>query len=112
MAEAVSVEGTGGLALVDKVALVTGATSGIGLGVAELLAAAGVKVMLTGRDVARGRSAASRIGQVGGGAGFLPADIKKAAQAAKIVAETVSAFGRLDTSSTARPCSTTAPPRP
>lgn len=96
MAEATAVGGSGGLALADKVALVTGATSGIGLGIAEFLAAAGAKVMLTGRDVARGRSAASRLGQEGGGAGFLPADIKKAPQAEKIVAETVSAFGRLD----------------
>ena len=52
-----------------KVALVTGASSGIGAAIAEALAEAGMKVAITGRDRARLQSVASRIRDCGGGRG-------------------------------------------
>ncbi|GAB3532716.1 hypothetical protein GCM10027443_16930 [Pontibacter brevis] len=46
----------------DKVVLVTGGTSGIGLATAPLFAEADAKVILTGRDAANGEAAVSSLG--------------------------------------------------
>ena len=75
------------------VALVTGATSGIGAGVARRLADAGFRVMLSGRSPERGREVADSIG---GGAGFFPADTRLPEDARALVRATVERFGRID----------------
>jgi NAD(P)-dependent dehydrogenase (short-subunit alcohol dehydrogenase family) len=77
----------------EKVAVVTGSTSGIGLTIAERLAGDGFRVLLTGRSTKRGEEAASRIGC---GATFFECDLTGEGAAALVVDETVSRCGRID----------------
>ena len=60
--------------LKDKVAIVIGATSGIGQATAELFAAEGAKVVFTGRRAERGNETEAAIRAKGGEATFLRAD--------------------------------------
>jgi len=79
--------------VVDKVAIVTGAASGIGRASAGLLAAEGARVLLTDVDRERGAQAAK---EIGGDAVFLPHDVADEAQWRSVVAAAEDRFGRLD----------------
>lgn len=79
-----------------KVALVTGATSGIGKAVAELLASEGASVALNGRNKAEGEKTVRNITNVGGTAVFLRADISSAEANRELVSSVISEFGGLD----------------
>ncbi|MET9079935.1 SDR family oxidoreductase [Streptomyces sp. NPDC004232] len=61
-----------------KVALVTGATSGIGAATAQALAERGAYVLVAGRDPARGESVVGAIREQGGKADFVSADLRDA----------------------------------
>jgi len=82
--------------LKDKVALVTGATSGIGREAAILFASEGAKVVVAGRRKDEGEEVAALIRKAGGTAKFIQADVSKADQVERLVNETVSTFGTLN----------------
>ena len=80
----------------NRVALVTGGTSGIGQATALLLAEEGAQVAITGRSESRGRKVRAEIEQAGGQAIFVRADVRFADECRRTVEDTVQAFGRLD----------------
>src|SRR6202795_5266480 len=82
--------------LENKVALITGGTSGIGEAVAELFAREGAKVAITGRNESRGHAVLARILDAGGKTIFLRTDVRKAAECQRAVDETLRSFERLD----------------
>lgn len=77
----------------DKVALVTGASSGIGLATAELLAAAGAKVALVARSTDKLEAAAARIGP---NAIAIAADLTAAGASAELLENVAGQFGPVD----------------
>ena len=83
--------------LTNKVAVVTGASKGIGAGIAKRLAAEGAEVVV---NYASSKEDADRvvaqIQQRGGKAVAVQADVSKAADVKRLFAETKRAFGKLD----------------
>lgn len=77
----------------ERVALVTGATSGIGVTIAEQLVERGMRVVVTGRSDERGREVEERLGDR---VRFVRADLTAPGAAADLVARAVALFGRLD----------------
>ena len=61
--------------LQNKVAVVTGSTSGIGLATAEKFAGEGAKVVVTGRNREKGTAVEHSIREKGGKATFIPCDV-------------------------------------
>ncbi|HEX6092773.1 MAG TPA: SDR family oxidoreductase [Dongiaceae bacterium] len=76
-----------------KVAIITGATSGIGESSAELFVTEGAKVVLTGRRKAEGESVAKKLGSA---ASFLQADATSEADWQKLIRITLDRHGRID----------------
>jgi len=79
-----------------KTALITGGTTGIGLQAAMRLASEGAAVAVTGRRSEPGATAVRAIEDAGGRAIFVQSDVAVAADAERMVAETLKAFGRID----------------
>jgi NADP-dependent 3-hydroxy acid dehydrogenase YdfG len=82
--------------LLGTVAVVTGASSGIGEATALALAAQGASVVLVARREDRLRGLAARIGDAGGRSLAVAADVTQDEQASAAVEQTVAEFGRLD----------------
>jgi 3-hydroxybutyrate dehydrogenase len=84
--------------LKGRVALVTGSTSGIGLGIARSLAAEGADIMMNGfasqADIDRERAAIEN--DFGVRVGYSGADLSKAAAVRQMVADTLAALGEVD----------------
>ena len=78
-----------------KVALVTGGNGGIGLGMAEGLAAAGATIAIWGRNEAKNASAAKRLGTHGGPVLAQAVDVTDEAEVDRAMAILVDRFGRL-----------------
>ncbi len=77
--------------LTGKIALITGATAGIGEAAARLFAARGARLLLTGRNEAAGRALAAELG-----GDFLAADIAAAETPARLAGWAMERHGRLD----------------
>jgi NAD(P)-dependent dehydrogenase (short-subunit alcohol dehydrogenase family) len=82
--------------LENKVALITGGTSGIGEATAILFAKEGARVAITGRNEPRGCDIADKIIRDGGQAIFIRTDVRSAEQCVQAVNETLRAYGSLD----------------
>ena len=80
----------------NKVALITGGSSGIGEATALLFAKEGAEIAITGRNRQRGNEAVQRIKDVGSGAIFIHADVSNAGDCRRTIEETIEEFGRLD----------------
>jgi NAD(P)-dependent dehydrogenase (short-subunit alcohol dehydrogenase family) len=79
-----------------KVAIVTGASAGIGRAAELALAAEGAAVVVADIDDTRGHQVAAEINDKGGRARFVHTDVSDEAQVAAMVRETVEVFGGLD----------------
>ena len=82
--------------LKNKVALITGGTSGIGEAAALQLARAGAKVVVAGRRENEGQAVVNAIEKAGGQALFVKTDVSREADVKALVDKTVAKFGRLD----------------
>jgi NAD(P)-dependent dehydrogenase (short-subunit alcohol dehydrogenase family) len=76
-----------------KVAVITGATSGIGLRTAEVFVAEGAKIVIAGRRVPEGEALAKKLGPP---CVFLKTDVTVEEQMRALIALAVEKFGRLD----------------
>lgn len=82
--------------LQGKVAIVTGATKGIGIGCAEEMLKEGARVVLTGRSVDLGEATAQKISRQAEDTLFVPCDVKDSFQVQNLIDTTVDYYGRLD----------------
>jgi NADP-dependent 3-hydroxy acid dehydrogenase YdfG len=82
--------------LKDKVFIITGATSGMGKGIALKFFEEGASLILSGRDLKRGEAVAHEIKSNGGEVEFLPRDVGDETLTEKLVQKAVKSFGKLD----------------
>jgi L-rhamnose 1-dehydrogenase len=82
--------------LKDKVAIVTGATRGIGRAIAVRFGQEGARVAIVGRDEEMGRETVRLVGAAGGLGIFVPADVSDSAQVQDMVDRVVDRWGRID----------------
>ena len=80
-------------ALEGKVAVITGSTSGIGAGTAEVFVANGAKVVVAGRRRERGERLARKLGDA---ASFIRTDVSVESDVKAMIDHAVGGFGRLD----------------
>lgn len=79
-----------------KVAIVTGASSGLGEAAAVQFAREGAKVVIAARRQDRGELVVSRVAAIGGEAIFIATDVTRRADVEAMVEKTLERFGRLD----------------
>jgi NAD(P)-dependent dehydrogenase (short-subunit alcohol dehydrogenase family) len=89
-------EGLVGVRLQDKVAIVTGAASGIGRAASLLFAAEGATVVCADIEGEGARTTAARAVEAGGTAVAIPTDVSSSAQVEALVAQVVADYGRID----------------
>ena len=82
--------------LSDKVCIVTGGASGIGLATCDVFAREGAKVVIADRDLAAADKAVAALVQKGGKAIAVQCDVSNAESVAAMIQATVAAHGRLD----------------
>jgi len=81
---------------IDKVVVITGASSGIGASTAELLAQSGAKVVLSARRADRLEALVTKIKDAGGEALAVTSDVTSAASMKELAEKTLATYGRLD----------------
>ena len=84
------------MATTAKTALITGAGSGIGRGIAEALDGIGLRIALLGRDPAKLEQTQAGLSQTGGTALVAPCDVADRAQVGATVAAVLAEFGSID----------------
>ena len=94
-----------------RVAVVTGASAGIGEALAEGLAGAGAKVVLAARRLDRLEALAARLGASGAEAHPVACDVARADDVERLASETLQRFGRIDVLVTTPASSPWFPPR-
>lgn len=82
--------------LIDKVAIVTGSTSGIGRGIAVLMARESARVVIVGRNTEAGGDIVREIQNFGGEAKFIQTDVTKEEDCKRLVQKTVDFYGTVD----------------
>jgi 2-deoxy-D-gluconate 3-dehydrogenase len=82
--------------LTGRVAIVTGGNGGIGLAMAQGMAAWGADVMLAARNAEKAKTALASLAPYGGRYTFLSVDVTKAEACRTLIADTVAQLGRLD----------------
>jgi len=82
--------------LKERVAIVSGAGTGIGKAISSVFAAEGAAVVLAGRNPSRLETAARRIISDGGKATAVPTDISKEDQVRNLISQAIREFGRVD----------------
>ena len=82
--------------LKDRLAVITGASQGIGQGIAEVFARAGAHVVVAARDTARGERVVADIGTAGGHARWIQADVGTQAGVTKLVETVLAECGQID----------------
>jgi NAD(P)-dependent dehydrogenase (short-subunit alcohol dehydrogenase family) len=84
--------------LSGKVAIVTGAGQGVGLGIAQAFAAEGANLVISGRDEKKLGTAAADLRTRGGTVFTVCGDVRERASAANTVGNAIERFGRIDIS--------------
>jgi len=82
--------------LEGKIALITGASSGIGQGAASVFARHGARLVLADINVEGGAETVRLVQEAGGEAIFVKTDVSKAGEVEALIKQAVSRFGRLD----------------
>ena len=82
--------------LKDKIALITGGSSGIGRAAAKLFSREGAKVTIADINVTEGEKAVTEIIDEGGEANFIKTDISKATEVEALIGQIIEMHGRLD----------------
>ena len=82
--------------LQNKVIIVTGSTSGIGIGIAKLCAKEGAKVVVCGRRAEKGQIVVDQIKKEGGEAVFHFFDVTKLETIESLIKDTYEMFGHID----------------
>ena len=84
------------LGLNGKIALVTGASRGLGFATARVLAGEGVQLAINSRDLDQLSKSGEQLAQLGGEVIPLPGDVTVLETPGKLIAETAAAYGGLD----------------
>ena len=82
--------------LADKIAVVTGGSRGIGLGIAELYVKEGATVIIANRNPEQGKQAADNLSTTGGKAVSIPTDVSKIKQVENLISEVIDRYKRID----------------